>query len=96
MKIRANEDSLAFPPKVDGKLAFLFMTVDQSSDTAPTEAAFREFDKLNKQSSDFLTRWDDLQKTELANFQKMVASQNIQAIVVPVVGDGSATGGSPR
>ena len=96
MKIKANEDSLAFPPKVDGKLAFLFMTVDESSDTAPTAAAFREFDKLAKQSSEFLARWDDLQKTDLANFQKMVANQNIQAIVVPTAAAGSATGGSPR
>jgi hypothetical protein len=96
MKIKANEDSLAFPPKVDGKLAFLFMTIDQSSDTAPTEAAYREFDKLQKQSNDFLARWDDLQRTDLASFQKLVANQNIQAIVVPAADGSTVTGGSQR
>ena len=96
MKIKANEDSLAFPPKIDGKLAFLFMTIDESSDTAPTEAAFQEFDKLKKQSDDFLARWDELQRTDLANFQKMVANQNIQAIVVPATESSEGAGGSPR
>jgi len=96
VKIKANEDSLAYPQKVDSKLAFLALAVGDGSDSAPTEAAYRIFDKLKKQSEASLARWTDIQKNDLAAFQKMVAGQNIQAIVVPVTESTGAGGAGPR
>jgi photosystem II stability/assembly factor-like uncharacterized protein len=91
IKNLANEDSLAYPQRVDDKLAGLAMAVGSGTDSAPTEAAYRIFEKLKKQSEDGIARWDELQKTELAALQKMSAAQNIQAIVVPAAGNtGSA------
>jgi len=96
VKIKANEDSLAFPQKVDSKLAFLALTVGDGSDSAPTEAAYRIFEKLKKQADASLARWSEIQKNDLAAFQKMVAGQNIQAIVVPVTESTGAGGAAPR
>ena len=69
--------------------------VSDGTDSAPTEAAFREFDKLKKQADDALARWAEIQQTDLAAFQKMMAGQNIQAIVVPVAGSSGSGGEEP-
>ena len=83
VKIKANEDSLAYPQRADSKLAYLALLVSDETDSAPTEAAYQEFDRLKKQTDDYLAHWAELQKTDLASFQKIAAGQNIQAIVVP-------------
>src|SRR5439155_252455 len=72
------------------------LTVDDETDSAPTEAEYQEFDKLKKQTDDYLAHWAELQKTDLASFQKIMAGQNIQAIVVPTAEATSAGGEEPR
>src|SRR5438094_9477843 len=86
LKSKANEDSLAYPQRADSKLAYLGLLVSDETDSAPTEAEYQEFDKLKKQTDDYLAHWAELQKTDLASFQKIMAGQNIQAIVVPSAG----------
>ena len=51
LTISANEDSLAYPPQLDAKLAYLAMDVG-TADSAPTEAEQREFEKLKRQSGE--------------------------------------------
>jgi len=96
MKIRSNEDSLSYPQKVDSKLAALAMAVGVGSDSPPTEAEYRVFEKLKKQADDSVAHWAEIQKTDLAAFQKMMAGQNILAIVVPSGEDAGGAGESPR
>jgi hypothetical protein len=96
MKIRSNEDSLAYPQRVDSKLAALAMAIGSGSDSPPTEAEYRTFDKLKKQADISIAHWSEIQKTELADFQKMMAGQNIQAIVVPAAENAGSAGESPR
>jgi len=93
-KVKANEDSLAYPQRVDSKLASVALVVSDSTDSAPTEAAMREFEKLKKRADDALGRWAEIQRTDLVAFQKIMAGQNIQAIVVPAGGHNSAGGGA--
>jgi len=83
LRISANEDSLSYPPGLDGKLAFLAMAVAGFSDSAPTEAQYREFDRLQKQTNDFLGRWDQVRNTDVAALQKLAAEQGVHAIYVP-------------
>jgi photosystem II stability/assembly factor-like uncharacterized protein len=85
LTISANEDSLAYPPQIDGKLAYLAMDVG-SADAAPTEAEQLEFEKLNRQSGELLSRWDDLQRRDLAAFQKLTAEGSLSTVVVPPAG----------
>jgi photosystem II stability/assembly factor-like uncharacterized protein len=96
IKIKANEDSLAYPQKVDSKLAFLALSVGHETDSAPTESAYQIFGKLKKQADEYLARWAEIRRTDLAEFQKMVAGQNIQAIVVPAAESTGAGGEAPR
>ncbi|MFZ0732584.1 MAG: hypothetical protein WAM79_09690 [Candidatus Sulfotelmatobacter sp.] len=85
LEIDANEDSLAYPPQLDAKLAYLAMDVG-TADSAPTEAEYREFDKLKRQSGELLGRWDDLQRRDLAAFQKLTAEGSLSTVVVPPPG----------
>jgi photosystem II stability/assembly factor-like uncharacterized protein len=85
LTISANEDSLAYPPQIDGKLAFLAIDVG-SADSAPTEAEQVEFGKLKRQSGELLSRWDDLQRRDLGAFQKLTAEGSLSTVVVPPAG----------
>ena len=85
LDIDANEDSLAYPPQLDAKLAYLAMDVG-TADSAPTEAEARQFDKLKRQSGELVARWDDLQRRDLAAFQKLTAEGSLSTVVVPPAG----------
>jgi photosystem II stability/assembly factor-like uncharacterized protein len=85
LTISANEDSLAYPPQIDAKLAYLAMDVG-SADSAPTEAEQLEFEKLKRQSGELLGRWDDLQKHDLADFRKLTSENSLSTVVVPPAG----------
>src|SRR5207302_3594616 len=45
LDITANEDSLAYPPQIDAKLAYLAMDAG-TADSAPTESEVRQLEKL--------------------------------------------------
>jgi photosystem II stability/assembly factor-like uncharacterized protein len=85
LTISANEDSLAYPPQIDAKLAFLGMDV-ASADAAPTEAEQLQFEKLKRQSAELLSRWDNLQRQDLAAFRKLTSDNNLSTVVVPPAG----------
>jgi hypothetical protein len=93
-KVKSNEDSLAYPQKVDVKLAYLAMAVGQGTDSAPTDAELQEFDKLKKQAEESLSRWTEIERTELPTFDRLMAGQNIEAIVVPMPQQGEVAGGA--
>jgi hypothetical protein len=85
LDITANEDSLAYPPQLDAKLAFLAMDAG-SADSAPTEAVQRQFEKLKRQSGELISRWEDLQRRDLAAFQKLTVEGSLSTVVVPPAG----------
>jgi len=85
LTISSNEDSLAYPPQLDAKLAFLAMDAG-SADSAPTEAEQRQFEKLKRQSGELMARWEDLQRRDLAAFQKLTAEGSLSTVVVPPAG----------
>jgi hypothetical protein len=85
LTISADEDSLAYPPQLDAKLAYLAMDVG-SADSAPTEAEQLQFEKLKRQAGEFLSRWEDLQRQDLASFRKLTSESNLSTIVVPPAG----------
>ena len=82
-KISASEDSLAYAPGIDAKLAFLSMAVSGFADAAPTESEYQEFDKLKKQTDELLANWDQVRNADITNFQKIAEEQNIHSIYVP-------------
>ena len=87
LKISANEDSLAYAPQIDAKWAYLAMDVG-SADSAPTEAEQRQFEKLKRLNAELLGHWADLQRGDLAAFQKLTAQGSLSTVVVPPAGRG--------
>jgi photosystem II stability/assembly factor-like uncharacterized protein len=85
LEISANEDSLAYPPQLDGRLAFLAMATG-TADSAPTESEQQEFDKLKRQTGELFAKWEDLQRRDLADFQKLTAEGSLSTVVVPPPG----------
>jgi photosystem II stability/assembly factor-like uncharacterized protein len=85
LTISANEDSLAYPPQIDTKLAFLAMDVG-SADSAPTEAEQLQFEKLKRLDGELFSQWEELQRHDLANFQKLTAEGSLSTVVVPPAG----------
>jgi photosystem II stability/assembly factor-like uncharacterized protein len=92
LKISANEDSLAYRPQLDGQLAFLAMIVGGYSDSAPTEAAVARFAEVKKQVDAALAQWDSVQRTEVADFQKLAVGKGLAAVVVPASGSAVSRG----
>jgi photosystem II stability/assembly factor-like uncharacterized protein len=82
LTISANEDSLAYAPQIDAKLAYLAMDV-HSADSAPTESEQQEFAKLKRQSEELQARWTELQQSDLVAFQKLTAQSSLFSIIVP-------------
>jgi photosystem II stability/assembly factor-like uncharacterized protein len=85
LTISANEDSLAYPPQIDAKLAYLAMDVG-SADSAPTDAEQIEFEKLKRQTGELSRRWDELQSHDLADFRKLTSENSLSTVVVPPAG----------
>jgi len=82
LDITANEDSLAYPPQLDAKLAYLAMDAG-GADSAPTESEYRQLEKLKRQTGEFIARWEDVQHRDLAAFQKMTAEGSLSTVLVP-------------
>ena len=81
--ISANEDSLAYRPGIDGQLAFLSMIVGGGLRLRPHRAARQRFDDLKKQTDDAIAKWKDLQKSDVAAFQKLAADRGMQPVAIP-------------
>jgi hypothetical protein len=82
-KISASEDSLAYAPGIDAKLAFLSMSVSGFADSAPTEAQYQEFEKLKKETDELVSRWEQVRNADISAFQKVAAEQKVFSIYVP-------------
>jgi hypothetical protein len=78
VKIKANEDSLNYGMGVDGSLAGLALIVDSESDSAPTEAALKQFDKVKAEVDQYMKRWSDIQQADLPALQGSVKPLTVQ------------------
>ncbi len=92
-KISASEDSLAYAPGIDARLAFLSMAVSGFADSAPTESQVQEYEKLKKETDELLSHWEQVRNTDIASFQKLATDQNVRPIFVPDVQSERIQGG---
>ena len=80
-KLRANEDALNFPIRLNNKLAALLGVVTQS-DTAPTEQSYAVFKDLNAQLQVQLDKLAAIDSKDVSSFNAAVKQQNIPAITL--------------
>jgi hypothetical protein len=78
-KLRANEDALNFPIKLNNKLASLLSTVT-ATDIAPTSQSYDVFKQLSAQLQVQLDQLKQVQSQDIAAFNKMVRDENVPAI----------------
>jgi kynureninase len=78
-KLRANEDALNFPIKLNNKLASLMSTVT-ASDVAPTSQSYEVFKELSAQLQVQLDQLKQVESQDVAAFNKTVRDQDIPAI----------------
>ena len=83
-KLRANEDALNFPIRLNNKIGAVLGVVTQS-DTAPTEQSYAVFKDLSAQLQVQLDRLRQIDTTDVAAFNKLVREQNIPAITITTV-----------
>ena len=82
LKIQANEDSLNYGLGVDGSLASLALIVDSESDSAPTEAALKQFERVKAEVDQCMKRWSDIQQSDLPALERTVEQQGIKPLTV--------------
>jgi hypothetical protein len=85
-KLKAGEDALNFPIKLNNKLAALGGDVEES-DTAPTQQEQQVYEDIATQSNAELDKLKKLFAGDLPAFNKQVREANIPAVEVRAAGD---------
>ena len=83
-KLRANEDALNFPIKLNNKLASLLSTVT-ATDIAPTSQSYEVFQELSAQLQVQLDQLKQVESQDVAAFNKMVRDQDIPAVQMKIL-----------
>jgi hypothetical protein len=78
-KLRADEDALNYPIKLNNKLASVEGVVEDS-DVAPTAQSYQVFDELSAQLQTQLDHLHKVESTGIEQFNKLVREQNIPAV----------------
>ena len=69
-----------------------------SADAAPTEQSHQVFNLLKQRSDEFVSKWDELVRSDVASFNQLVRQQDVQAIILDTSAASGATaaGGGER
>ena len=89
VKMRASQDSLNFPSKLDAKLAVLAMAVD-SAEAAPTAQSYELFTELEKRLEPLLNRWKEIFAKDVAALNELLQKENIPFVSLPPSSGGAA------
>jgi uncharacterized protein (DUF2164 family) len=80
-KNQSNQDPLNYPIRLNNKLAALAGVV-AAADSAPTDQAFVIYDELTGKINEQLQKLDQILRTELPAFNKLVRDQDTPAVFV--------------
>jgi photosystem II stability/assembly factor-like uncharacterized protein len=81
-KVEPNRYSLNYPPATDDKLTMLSLYSD-GADAAPNQPSQQVLQMLTSQIDASLSKWDALQKEDLAALNAMIREKNISVISPP-------------
>jgi len=80
-KNQSSQDPLNYPIRLNNKLAAL-MGVAGSADSAPTDQTYSVFEELVGKINAQLKKLEDVMRTDLPAFNKIVRDQDIPAVIV--------------
>lgn len=92
-KAKSGQDVLNYPIRVNNELVALAGSIS-SADAAPTQQSYEVFDMLKQRSDQQVAKWDELVKSDLANFNQLVRQQEVPAIILDNSGTSSAPASS--
>jgi phenylalanyl-tRNA synthetase alpha subunit len=84
VKIKAGQDALNYPIKLNDKIATLSGVVS-SADTKPTKQSYDVFDELSGKLDAQLSKYRKIVETDLPGFNKLVQNLNIPAVILKPV-----------
>ncbi|MBV9146889.1 MAG: hypothetical protein JO065_13305, partial [Acidobacteria bacterium] len=82
-KAKSGQDVLNYPIRLNNELVALAGTI-ASADSAPASQAYEAFNLLKQRSDEQLTRWDQVLKSDVANFNQTVRQQDVPAIILEI------------
>lgn len=80
-KLRADEDALNFPIRLNNKFASLLSTIN-STDVAPTEQSYQVYQELSARLQVQLEKLKKITEQDIADFNKLVREENIPAVAI--------------
>ncbi len=80
-KNQSNQDPLNYPIRLNNKLAALGSVV-ASADAAPTDVSFTVYEELTAKINAQLAKLEEIWKTDLPAFNKLVRDQNVPPVIV--------------
>ncbi len=78
-KAKSGQDILNYPMKLNNLLVALGGVVS-SADAAPTRQDLEIYDEISKQADEQIAKWNDLVKSDLANYNNLARQDNVPAI----------------
>jgi photosystem II stability/assembly factor-like uncharacterized protein len=84
-EIKASEDSLNYPNRIDNQLSALADAVE-SADGAPTRQSYEVFEIFRNSLEAQLSRWNEIQAKDVKALNDLLRTQNIQIVSVAPVG----------
>ncbi len=81
-KLKADEDALNFPIRLNNKLAAVENVVEET-DVAPTAQSYQVYDELSGQLQTQLDQLHKIETTGIGDFNKLVRDEKIPAIAIP-------------
>ncbi|MBI5216910.1 MAG: glycosyl hydrolase [Ignavibacteriae bacterium] len=80
-KIKAGQDALNYPIKLNNKIAAL-VDVVASADTKPTQQSYDVFNELSGRLDGFILRYKKIVDKDLAEFNKTVRELDVPAVII--------------
>lgn len=81
-KLKASEDALNYPIRLNNKLAAVENVVEES-DVAPTAQSYEVYDELSAQLQTQLDKLHQVETSGIAAFNKLVHDRNVPAVTIP-------------
>ena len=80
-KAKSGQDVLNYPIRLNNLLVALGGVVS-SADAAPTKQDYELWEELKPQADAELAKWNEIKKTDLANFNALVQKESVPLIGV--------------
>jgi photosystem II stability/assembly factor-like uncharacterized protein len=84
-KAKSGQDVLNYPIRLNNELVALAGAIS-TADAAPTPQSYEVFNLLKQRSDEQVSHWNDVVKSDIAQFNQLVRQQDVPAIILDTTG----------